>query len=364
MSTPPGLGKSAQEGPVDQVANGMRQVKLGADGEQPVPAGQAPATPVNLLQQLIQQSSASRAAGGDSRVEHGAQMDRPGSGHSAAVPGSNMDLLAQLLAGQQPNGAPSRGHTPPPGIPSPLHRPIVQDDQQVGPTQPHLQQQVTTQRDVPGSPQPSAGRHQMPGELNPMGSPAGEPRPNSAQPSAAQVHTPAGASGAAGSNLLALLQQQGAGGGDPTHLPAHLQGQQQLQGEGGGSSTQLPAHLQGQQPPHQAGLQGPAATQRLQQHIAELVQRAVPGLPYKLEPWQVRVAPGGMAAEVMGLPHQPQASFRVPEPVIAEAHHRLQADQMTPSAQVGRQALCGVPMYHSRAQSRKSNAWTTTVTGA
>ncbi|KAK9868435.1 hypothetical protein WJX84_007654 [Apatococcus fuscideae] len=169
-----------------------------------------------LQKQLIQQSSASRAAGGDSRVEHGAQMDRPGSGHSAAVPGSNMDLLAQLLAGQQPNGAPSRGHTPPPGIPSPLHRPIVQDDQQVGPTQPHLQQQVTTQRDVPGSPQPSAGRHQMPGELNPMGSPAGEPRPNSAQPSAAQ----------------------------------------------------------------------------------------------------------------------PQASFRVPEPVIAEAHHRLQADQMTPSAQV------------------------------
>ncbi|KAK9865531.1 hypothetical protein WJX84_008983 [Apatococcus fuscideae] len=73
---------------------------------------------------------------------------------------------------------------------------------------------------------------------------------------------------------------------------------------------------------------GPAAVQQLQQHIAELVQRAVPGLPYNIQPWQVRVLPGGMAAEVVGLPHQPQASFRVPEPVIAEAHHRLRADQL------------------------------------
>ena len=39
--------------------------------------------------------------------------------------------------------------------------------------------------------------------------------------------------------------------------------------------------------------------------------------------------PGAMAAEVVGLPHQPQASFRVPEPVIAEAHLRLRTEQLS-----------------------------------
>ncbi len=59
---------------------------------------------------------------------------------------------------------------------------------------------------------------------------------------------------------------------------------------------------------------------------------------------QVRVAAGGMAAEVVGLPHQPQASFRVPEPVLAEAHRRLRADQIAHQqrAQVWPQLGCNV----------------------
>ncbi|KAK9843112.1 hypothetical protein WJX74_007152 [Apatococcus lobatus] len=339
---PPGLASPSQQSGLGATGAGMTRHAEGSEHGIPAPqANHTDATSPTLLQNLLRKGSAPGATDvngtgppndmpvtGPSHPRSAAPAATDSAAPAAAGSGSNrVDLLAQLLAGRQIGTAP-RPHTPPPGFSGPPHPPITPHSptaaatsmQQPAGTTPSGQQQSGqpgNQRPAPHAQSLPVGRLQTPPGLSPLPThspavPAGQQGTQPTPPAAAQdgMGIPDGGGIPNGSNLLALLQQQGQGSAAAPQLSSFLQARPQ------------------QQQPQQPGLHRPAAVQQLQQHIAELVQRAVPGLPYNIQPWQVRVLPGGMAAEVVGLPHQPQASFRVPEPVIAEAHHRLRADQL------------------------------------
>ncbi len=234
-----------------------------------------------------------------------------GSAAAAASSSSSIDMLAQLLAGHQLQ-APKRSHNPPPGFPAidpamspqqfratPPHEANAQNSVHQHPTHqsasaqdPTHQHATMREMQSPSPSHPVHGQMHLPPGLSPPhaggshpGSHAGGSQPGShpASHAASPRDVPLmqqGRAASSGDGPTALKPPQ-----DGQHAPAsgpNLLSLLQQHGQAAGLG-QLP-----QQPPQQPlGLDGPAGLQQLQLHIALLVQRAVPGLPYKIEPWQV-----------------------------------------------------------------------------